>query len=113
MTDKMPDVIWAYIDNESIIENMWSEKPFSFDTIEKYYRADTFPQWQPIETAPKGNHEIFYVSSKKYYPPYVVVNAAKDCPLKDEYPWRAHQSGNMIHKSIITHWMPLPKPPVE
>lgn len=91
------------------------------DTIKKYaiiYAIDYLHSrgylggvWQPIETAPKGKHEIFYVSSKKYYPPYVVVNAAKDCPLKDEYPWRTHQSGNMIHKSIITHWQPLPAAP--
>ena len=67
--------------------------------------------WFDIKDAPMDKYEIFLVSSKKYYPPYVVVNASTDCPLKEEYPWRTHQSGNKIHKSIITHYMLLPKPP--
>ncbi len=69
--------------------------------------------WRTISEAPRDKHEAFLVCSYKYWPPYVVVNAANDCPLKDEYPWRTHQSGHKIHKSLVTHFMPLPPTPKE
>lgn len=84
----------------------------AIDRAIEVLRGDT---WQPIESAPRDKHEVFLVCSKKLYPPYVVVNASDDCPLKASYPWRTYLGGNYIGDPIysgkITHWRPLPKPP--
>jgi len=61
-------------------------------------------EWQPIETAPK-DREILVCQSQNS-----IVRIAKG---KNEHGnWRTG-SGPMDYIVAVTHWMPLPKPPVQ
>lgn len=104
-------------------EKGWlSPPPFSRDMITEIEslrselaalreRADSWPQWQPIETAPKDGTSVLVCSGQ------IVGEAAYRS--EDEYPawWWAGTSpddycGDMIDPQPHI-WMPLPAPPPE
>jgi hypothetical protein len=81
------------------------------------------PQWQPIETAPKDgtqilsyhNREILYSNGeRKKFEWIQIVRWAEvmqwDNP-EDEYDWLT--GSNFDEPTDPTHWMPLPKPPIQ
>jgi len=74
--------------------------------------------WQPIETAPKDGTEILglYLSTGPYPPDYSIVewDGSGWVGKCDGYRSIEHQSdfGTSYNHPFLTHWMPLPKPPV-
>ena len=67
----------------------------------KVMQLEAQTQWQPIETAPKDDREIF-----------VGIDKEGRCNTCYNEGWAIleNQEGIIIHP---THWMPLPKPPEE
>ena len=65
--------------------------------------------WQPIETAPKGNSVLLCVVGT-VIPIYCGKQRYGNLgePQGDEYRWRCDSSGRFANP---THWMPLPEPP--
>lgn len=62
--------------------------------------------WQPIETAPKDGTRIVAFRNKKgrdYVTNEFIIHW-------NGVVWQASTAGNII--TNITHWMPLPNPPV-
>ena len=61
-------------------------------------------KWQPIETAPKnGNHILLYRYDIKFVGYYGGANVG----------WRINAPDLPCMWPEPTHWMPLPKPPIE
>lgn len=69
-------------------------------------------QWQPISTAPKSG----YFLATAYDPddgwPPECLELVIGPFLEDGRIFNAN-CGNYVGKNVFTHWMPLPKPPVE
>jgi len=65
--------------------------------------------WQPVETAPKDGTKILacYVTENSEYNPITVKWRCYHPNAKGKECWR----DSMSDKVIVTHWMPLPKPP--
>ena len=60
--------------------------------------------WQPIETCPKNKDVLLLIMgeiAKGFYSPKIKQFEAEGCYYHD------------ISCNLVTHWMPLPKPPEE
>jgi len=69
-------------------------------------------EWQPIETAPVGTRLLFWwrpIGDNNKYAEAVVIGSL---PYPPTGQWWNDQAGR--HQDIwhLTHWMPLPEPPV-
>ena len=60
------------------------------------------PQWQPIETAPKDKHVIFWTVQEYEPPSFVKPNLGS---------LHFGKFGSWSSLERATHWMPLPDPP--
>lgn len=111
---KAPDKIYIYkhryYENQFDIE--WGEDRIHDDDIE-YTRSDLIPTWQPIETAPKNGTLVlvFSVTATLIQDSISIRYWNKD-KEKWALPFNAH---NVVVLSFHepTHWMPLPKGPIE
>lgn len=75
--------------------------------------------WQPIETAPKETPVLCYFTTAIELP----TDAAEGCiavmaltdegGIYSEKHWRGYYSGIGPSYDNPTHWMPLPKPPID
>jgi len=66
--------------------------------------------WKPIETAPKDTEVLLYCN--KFIPLYIGKKRYGGFgePQQDVFAWRCSSSGRFADP---THWMPLPKLPIE
>jgi hypothetical protein len=69
-------------------------------------------EWQPIETAPKDQYIVAYIPNEN---PVVLYWGCYDSiqPCGDLYGWLNSELGAEFPYLNVTHWMPLPKPPVK
>ena len=66
------------------------------------------PEWQPIETAPRDGTSIM-IFSKFFHLPIVASGHMKH----GIFYWLGVFSGQGLPDDAFSHWMPLPKPPVD
>jgi len=64
--------------------------------------------WQPIESAPKGKHDVFLVGGETETP-CVVVNTSESYPMYKDYPFHTYYGAHPLPKDKFTRWMLLPK----
>ena len=66
-------------------------------------------EWQPIETCPKNEREAVLV----YWAPHKSIQMAWWGDLYDDegLNWYT-DNADYLPEDQLTHWMPLPKPPV-
>lgn len=73
-------------------------------------------EWQPMETAPKGEtikKRIFKDKVREVHVPEKVLAPTSDGEITMTYWIPEQERWNMFSKKVPpTHWMPLPKPPV-
>jgi hypothetical protein len=63
-------------------------------------------QWWPIETAPKdGTAILVHIKNN-------IFDVVCYSPKHPRFVWKP-QNGDAWSSTIVTHWMPLPKPPVK
>jgi len=62
--------------------------------------------WQPIETAPKGERVLIAVTGR--FPPVWEATYRDNTAVPF---WDAYNT--WFWESEVTHWMPLPEPPME
>ena len=68
-------------------------------------------EWRDIETAPRDGTNILGRSTGTYHGiPFVVRWVPSD--IFPEYPWVCAIGGGRFADGSVTHWMPLPFPPV-
>ena len=71
-------------------------------------------EWQPIETAPKGNYKTVNIKNgvRELYEPEYILAPTSDGRVTMTY-WVPHaERWTMFSKkNPPKHWMPLPKPP--
>lgn len=64
-------------------------------------------EWQPIETAPEGNHTMLLLVDGEVYSGYRLEDEGWAFPFADY-----HGCGCCSRcRDKPTHWMPLPEPP--
>ena len=93
------------------------------------HQAPSVPEWQPIETAPKGDGVLISIGNSviraMFIPEFTLEdnsNYLGDSSYKEEndtYYWpegwyecNDHEDTHWLVDEQPTHWMPLPKPPV-
>lgn len=70
-------------------------------------------EWQPIETAPKDGRDLLIFD--KFHKTAVIAFYREDGRSPGKYGkfvWQLHDEGGSLAEQSITHWMPLPSPPV-
>jgi len=69
-------------------------------------------EWQPIETAPKEKDILMWWTPRT---PNKYAEACVIGRIMDREPsgWWNGQRGQMESMDRVTHWMPLPQPPVQ
>lgn len=63
-------------------------------------------KWQTIETAPKDGSEILAISTAHKGPLILAWRHYNGCWGWRDWDWDLHLASN------VTHWMPLPEPPL-
>ena len=73
-------------------------------------------EWQPIRTAPKNEYGQFSG------PMILIYSTSDDLPWPaywglggtgNEAGWVSPEDGRLFDPNYVTHWMPLPAPPVD
>lgn len=68
-------------------------------------------KWEPIESAPKDGSPILACAALGHYVPITAYWSSYHPNATGEKCWRTSLiCGNKLHE--LTHWMPLPQPPV-
>lgn len=123
MTDA-PERIWAWPSdvtpqNEPALAGTWGVSRYPEDAT-GYIRADlAFPQWQPIETAPRDGTRIcgfwqytYPGDGERTYGERVIEWHEELCGWLDDER-EVHTRGAEDNTGLFTHWMPLPELPVK
>ena len=103
---KMPPSIVAWRDwHDGRLQHHWTDRvaqtpPEFMETGDIYVRADTIPQWRPIEDAPEGGSILGWRSGWK----------GPDVVVWDET-WRCWYNSECEYRVNPSHWQPLPTPP--
>ena len=73
--------------------------------------SETYPQWQPIETAPKNAPILVFIPDAEHYGPGVYRGMLVDNGKRAHWSTNAMNCGGDCGHRTPTHWMPLPPPP--
>ena len=99
---EMPEKIVAWPDSHTCRSDWRPDDGTDYGGEEVHYvRADSLPQWQPIETAPEGGSILGWASGWAH--PEVVVWDEK---------WRCWYDSDLEYGVTPSHWQPLPTPPL-
>ena len=93
------------------IENdSWEQPKFKHSHLQTKFEGWLMGRmvWRPIESAPKGRHDVFLVGGETETP-CVVVNTSESYPMHKDYPFCTYYGAHPLPRSKFKWWMPLPK----
>jgi len=100
---------WRYFSNE---DDAWKASDALGTEYQALFVRDgaaIVGEWEPIESAPKGDDDFFLVCGVgDERCPFVICGAILWGALDRD----RHKTPSHLHMNWLTHWMPLPAPPV-